>query len=77
MNPNKNDIEHFSLKDDLAKLDAAIQDIDGVRVVVVDPITAYLGNTDSHKNADIRGLLAPLSYLADQRGVLALKGHTV
>ena len=29
-------------------------------------MTAYLGKTDSHKNADIRGLLAPLSELAGQ-----------
>jgi hypothetical protein len=32
--------------------------------VVVDPVTAYLGKSDSHKNAEIRGLLAPLSELA-------------
>ena len=35
-----------------------------MRLVIVDPVTAYLGGTDSHKNSDIRGLLAPLSALA-------------
>lgn len=35
--------------------------------MVIDPITAYLGHTDSHKNAEVRGLLAPLSELAARR----------
>ncbi len=30
------------------------------RLVVIDPISAYTGNVDSHKNSDVRGLLAPL-----------------
>ena len=32
--------------------------------VVVDPLSAYLGVTDSHKNAEVRGLLTPLSDIA-------------
>jgi hypothetical protein len=34
--------------------------------VVIDPITAYLGEVDSHRNAEVRALLAPLSDLAAQ-----------
>jgi putative DNA primase/helicase len=37
--------------------------------VVIDPISAYLGAVDSHKNSDVRGLLAPLSELAQRRHV--------
>lgn len=33
-------------------------------VVVIDPISAYLGKTDSHKNAEVRAILAPLGELA-------------
>jgi hypothetical protein len=40
-----------------------------VAVVVIDPISAYLGATDSHKNSDIRGLLAPLSEMAARHNV--------
>lgn len=58
----------FSLTD-LPALDAAIRQTPGCRLVVCDPITAYLGGTDSHKNAEIRGLLAPLSELAQRTGV--------
>ena len=51
----------FNLEKDVPALEAAIQQTADCRLVVVDPVTAYLGKTDSHKNADIRGLLAPLS----------------
>jgi putative DNA primase/helicase len=37
--------------------------------VVIDPISAYCGRTDSHKNADVRGLLGPLSELAQKMRV--------
>ncbi|MEW6357950.1 MAG: AAA family ATPase [Planctomycetota bacterium] len=54
----------FCLQADLPELERAIERESDVRLVVVDPISAYLGGADSHKNADIRGLLAPLSDLA-------------
>src|SRR5439155_18059309 len=38
--------------------------IGDVRLVVIDPVSAYLGDTDSHKNAEVRGMLAPLTTLA-------------
>ncbi|GAG35008.1 unnamed protein product, partial [marine sediment metagenome] len=57
------------LAQDLAALEQAVGDVADCRLVVIDPISAYLGRTDSHKNAEIRGLLAPLSELAARRGV--------
>jgi hypothetical protein len=36
---------------------------------VIDPVTAYLGGVDSHKNADVRGLLAPLAAIAERHRV--------
>jgi hypothetical protein len=30
------------------------------KTVVIGPITAYLGGVDSHKNAEVRAVLAPL-----------------
>jgi putative DNA primase/helicase len=59
----------FSLGTDLPALEAAILATPGCRLVVIDPITAYLGETDSHKNAEIRGLFAPLAALAAKHGV--------
>jgi hypothetical protein len=54
----------FCLGRDLEALARAMEDIGNVAAVVLDPITAYLGETDSHRNAEVRALLAPLSELA-------------
>lgn len=54
----------FNLKTDLIRLDKMLDEIGGAALIVIDPITAYLGETDSHKNAEIRALLSPLSDLA-------------
>ncbi|MCH8164052.1 MAG: AAA family ATPase [Planctomycetes bacterium] len=59
----------FNLATDLEALERAIRECEDCRLVVVDPITAYLGKIDSHKNADIRGLLAPLAEMAGRLGV--------
>ena len=50
-------------------LDEAIELTPDCRLVIVDPITAYCGGVDSHKNAEVRGLLAPLSNLAERHEV--------
>jgi len=44
-------------------------------LVIVDPISAYMGKTDSHKNTDVRAVLAPLAELAErtETAVLALQ----
>lgn len=60
----------FDLAQDLAGLADKVQEIGDVRVIVIDPITAYLGtNTDSHKTSDVRALLSPLKDFADEHGV--------
>ena len=58
----------FNLKSDLGRLETLLTELCDVRLLSVDPITAYLGDTDSHKNADVRALLAPLSDLAGRFG---------
>jgi putative DNA primase/helicase len=59
----------FNLRTDLDRLDALLEAIGEVAMVVIDPISAYLGGTDSHKNADVRALLGPLGDLAARHGV--------
>jgi hypothetical protein len=43
--------------------------MDAVRpiLVVVDPLSAYLGKTDSWKDAEVRSVLSPLAELANER----------
>ena len=57
----------FNLTADVARLDRAIGE--NTRLVIVDPITAYLGAIDSHVTSDVRGVLAPLAELAARRSV--------
>jgi hypothetical protein len=58
----------FSLQRDVEALSAKLAELGDVAAVVIDPITAYLGDIDSHRNAEVRALLAPLSELAAQHG---------
>jgi len=59
----------LNLASDLPNLESLITKIGDVALIVIDPLTAYLGGTDSYKNAEVRGLLAPLSDLAARHGV--------
>lgn len=53
----------FNLERDIDALEDAIRQT-GARLIVIDPISAYLGGTDSHNNSAVRGLLLPLAALA-------------
>jgi hypothetical protein len=59
----------FSLEQDLQALGAKLTELEDVVMVVIDPISAYLGKVDSHKNAEVRVLLAPLADLAAKHNV--------
>lgn len=59
----------FDLTRDLDALAELIDAVGDVRLVIIDPITAYLGAVDSHRNAEVRAVLAPLSALAARYGV--------
>ena len=59
----------FSLRRDVAQLDEAVAERPECRLVIIDPISAYLDGTDSHNNSDVRGVLAPLAELAARRKV--------
>ena len=59
----------FDLSKDISAIESAIQSMSDCRLVVIDPISAYMGRVDSHNNAEVRGLLAPLSTLATKYGV--------
>lgn len=61
-----------SLKADVAKLDVLFTSRRDIAVLIVDPVSAYLGGTDSHVNADVRALLAPLSALAAKHQIAVI-----
>ena len=60
----------LSLKADIDALEAEMYRYPGTVLVVLDPISAFLGSeVDSHRQSDVRGLLAPLADFAARHGV--------
>jgi putative DNA primase/helicase len=62
----------FALRRDLARLDNLLATMPDCRLVILDPVTAYLGESDEQSNADIRNLLASLAAMARDRGLAVL-----
>jgi hypothetical protein len=59
----------IGIPNDLAVIEAAIERV-GAVLVVIDPLMAFLpGEVNSHRDQDIRRALAPLARLAERTGV--------
>ncbi len=59
----------FNLKSNLIELETMINEIEGVSMIVIDPLSAYLAGVDAYKNTEIRSMLAPLSKLAKRHDI--------
>jgi hypothetical protein len=59
----------FHLQDDLARLESLLSKIGDVRLVIIDPITAYLCGVDTHRNSDVRGVLGLVAEMAARHHV--------
>jgi hypothetical protein len=59
----------FSLGRDLGALERAVADVGNVRLVVIDPLTAYLGRGSMASDAEVHDTLVPLAELAERTGV--------
>jgi len=59
----------FSMTRDLPILERVVRQWDDVRLVILDPVSAYLGGAESYNNADIRRVLAPVQTMAERTGV--------
>jgi len=62
-------IRSISLDRNVPAIEQAIEATPGCKLVVIDPITAYCGKTDSHKAAEVRALLVPLTEMAVRHNV--------
>ena len=58
---------HLDLGHDVPQLEAAIQQVHPL-LVIIDPLSAYLGRTDTWKDSEVRALLSPLAALAERHG---------
>jgi hypothetical protein len=62
----------FNLQADLALLEKKAREIGNVVLIIIDPISSYMGKVDSHKNSEVRGALEPLSEMAERMKVAVL-----
>ena len=62
----------FNLQADLDLLEAKIGEIGDFALVIIDPVSSYMGRTDSHKNAEVRGVLEPVGEMAERMRVAVL-----
>ena len=56
----------INLTEHLPQLDATVAALD-IDLVIVDPISAYEGHTDSHKNSEVRAMLKGVQRVAGRR----------
>jgi putative DNA primase/helicase len=62
----------FALNRDLARLNNLLDALPDCRLLIIDPISAFLGGTNEHANADVRTLLAALATIARERGIAVI-----
>lgn len=58
-----------SLRADIEQIEAAVKSLGDCRLIVIDPISAYLGGVDDHRNSELRGVLSPLKATAERLNV--------
>jgi len=59
--------EYFNLQHDIPALQKTVRSCKDCKLVIIDPLSAYLGgNIDSHRDSDVRSVLAPLVELAEK-----------
>jgi hypothetical protein len=64
----KGEEDFFDVMRHLPALETLIQEAAPVRVVIVDPLTAFLGATDQHRNGEVRMALLRFNSLAEKYG---------
>jgi hypothetical protein len=62
----------LSLERDIERVDELLAKHRDIALIVIDPVSAYLGKVDSHNNAEVRALLEPLARIAQQHRVAVL-----
>jgi putative DNA primase/helicase len=62
----------FSLQVHLEMLGAKLVEIGDAAVVIIDPITSYMGKIDGHQTVDVRAVLEPLAAFAERHDVAVL-----
>ena len=64
----------FSLAKDVPALEDVVRE-HHARLVMIDPLDGYLSGVDSHRNAEVRGVLAPFAAMLERSGATGLCVH--
>lgn len=70
--PNGRVCRSARLDEDMRLLARTARQFKSLRLIVIDPISAYMGRTDSHNNSEVRAVLAELARLARWTGAAVL-----
>lgn len=65
----------FSLSNSATVLRSAIEQLDNPRIVVLDPLAAFLAGVRSNDQGEIRDALSPLVQLAEETGIAVVIVH--
>lgn len=74
---NNKQYQQFNLSTDISALEKLLLTLGDVAAIFIDPISAYLGDIDDHKNSQVRSVLSPLSKLAEkyQVAIICISHH--
>jgi hypothetical protein len=56
----------FDLKADIDLLEREVRKIGDVKLIIIDPVSAYMGKIDGHGNVETRSVLEPIAEMADR-----------
>jgi putative DNA primase/helicase len=59
----------FNLQEDLEVLGEKLNVLQKPQLLVVDPITSYLGKVDAHRTPDVRAVMDPIGDFAERSGI--------
>jgi putative DNA primase/helicase len=66
-------VEVFFTLRDVHSLEAALESVSDCRLIIIDPIGSFLGGKiDSHRDNEVRGVLAPVAQIAERHGAAVL-----
>lgn len=62
----------FNLERDLGKLQDALEKFPAIKLIIIDPVAAYMGKIDTHVDSAVRAVLGPLAELAAKRKIAVI-----
>jgi RecA-family ATPase len=62
-------LKQFDFITDIEELDKMLANNKNITTVIIDPLSAYLGNVNSHNNSDVRTVLTPIAKLAEKYNI--------